>query len=317
MKKKYFSEILGAALFIAAAAMLYHQVKSMPSHDFMEQLKIFPPKQLLAGLLMVALNYIVLIYYDVLSFYYIQHPMKFRNIALASFIGNAFNNNLSLSGVAAASVRFRLYDAWGLKGKQIAQIIFFYHLTFIVGFIAVGAAVFTLTPAGIPKLFHLPFHSAQPIGFVFITALGLLSFFILTGRNKIKILRWELALPSRKLYGFQLLAACAEWLVSAGVLYVLLAPVPGFSFLEFTGIFLLVQMLGFASQVPGGIGVLEWGILVFLKRVMPVPRILAGLLAFRLTYYLLPFFISIVMLGIHEWIAKNKLRREKLMNKPE
>lgn len=309
MNKKLLSEILGGILFIAAVAMLYHQVKSMPYQDFKEHLKMFPPRQLLAGLLMTALNYVLLIYYDVLSFHYINHPMKFRNIALASFIGNAFNNNLSLSGVAAASVRYRLYDAWGLKVKQIAKIIFFYHLTFVIGFIAVGAAVFTLTPAGIPKLFHLPFHSAQSIGFVFLAALGLLSFFILTGRNKIKLFRWELALPSKKLYGFQILAGCVEWLVSAGVLYVLLLPVTGYSFLEFTGIFLLVQLLGFISQVPGGIGVLEWGILAFLKPVMPVPHILAGLVAFRLIYYFVPFLISIIMLGAHEWAAKKKFRR--------
>lgn len=311
MKKKCFSEILGIALFAAAIAMLYHQIKAMPFQDFVNELKVFPIRQLLAGLLMTALNYLVLIYYDVLSFEYIRHPLSFRKIAFASFISNAFNNNLSLSGVAGGSVRYRLYNGWGLSGKQIAHVLFFYHLTFIIGFVSVGAFAFIFAPAGIPRLFHLPFHSAQPIGFLFLFAMALLSFFILTGRNKIKFFKWELALPSKKLYGFQVLAACTEWLVSAAVLYVLLQPVPVFSFMEFTGIFLLAQLLGFVSQVPGGIGVLEWGLLMFLKRVMPVSQILAGLVAFRLIYYLVPFVLSIVMLGTHEWFSKKKLLPQK------
>ena len=52
----------------------------------------------------------------------------------------------------------------------------------------------------------------------------------------------------------QLAVSAAEWTLAGAVLYVLL-PVSGASFLTVLGAFLLAQLIGLASHVPGGVGV--------------------------------------------------------------
>ena len=57
------------------------------------------------------------------------------------------------------------------------------------------------------------------------------------------------------------------------------------------------------DQVPGGLGVLEASILYLLARLapgVPVPRIVAALLAFRGIYYFAPLIVASLMLGGYE-----------------
>jgi uncharacterized membrane protein YbhN (UPF0104 family) len=58
-------------------------------------------------------------------------------------------------------------------------------------------------------------------------------------------------------------------------------------------------LLGFASSAPGGIGVFDAAMLVALWQ-FEKEDLLAGLLVFRLLYYVVPFVISLVILGIRE-----------------
>jgi glycosyltransferase 2 family protein len=58
-------------------------------------------------------------------------------------------------------------------------------------------------------------------------------------------------------------------------------------------------LLGFASHAPGGIGVFDAAMLVALWQ-FDKPQLLAGLLLFRLLYYVVPFAISLLILGGRE-----------------
>jgi uncharacterized membrane protein YbhN (UPF0104 family) len=60
-------------------------------------------------------------------------------------------------------------------------------------------------------------------------------------------------------------------------------------------------MLGFASHAPGGLGVFDATMLVALWE-FDKEDLLAGLLLFRLLYYITPFVIALIMLGIREAI---------------
>lgn len=74
----------------------------------------------------------------------------------------------------------------------------------------------------------------------------------------------------------------------------------------FLAVFLLAQTIGLLSQVPGGLGVLESLIVLFLSSAIPASKILAALLLYRLIYYLLPLTVAIAMLGIHELFARRE-----------
>jgi|SRR5271166_1923975 len=82
-------------------------------------------------------------------------------------------------------------------------------------------------------------------------------------------------------------------------LYVLLPSGPGVDFVELAVIFVLATLLGFASHAPGGLGVFDAAMLVALWH-FDTDQLLAGLLMFRLLYYIAPLAIALPILGVRE-----------------
>jgi uncharacterized membrane protein YbhN (UPF0104 family) len=70
-------------------------------------------------------------------------------------------------------------------------------------------------------------------------------------------------------------------------------------FVTLAVIFVSATLLGFASSAPGGLGVFDAAMLVALWQ-FDKEELLAGLLLFRLLYYLVPFAISLAILGVRE-----------------
>ena len=81
-------------------------------------------------------------------------------------------------------------------------------------------------------------------------------------------------------------------------------------------VFILATLLGFASHAPGSIGVFDAAMLVALPQ-FGREQLLATLVVFRILYFLIPFAISISILGIRElwlsvvqpWQERRRLKR--------
>ena len=69
----------------------------------------------------------------------------------------------------------------------------------------------------------------------------------------------------------------------------------------FLVVFVSATLLGFASHAPGGLGVFDAAMLVALWE-YDRESLLAGLLLFRLLYYIVPFAISLAILGTRELV---------------
>ncbi len=72
-------------------------------------------------------------------------------------------------------------------------------------------------------------------------------------------------------------------------------------------IFVSATLLGFASHAPGGLGVFDAAMLVALWQ-FDREDLLAGLLLFRVLYYLVPFAIALVILGCARNLAEYERR---------
>ena len=93
-------------------------------------------------------------------------------------------------------------------------------------------------------------------------------------------------------------------LCAASVLYVLLPPQAAIGFSAFAGVYLIALAAGAVSNVPGGIGVFEFVLLLLMPSV-PKDRLLGALIAYRAIYYFAPFAIALVLLGAHEvWMHR-------------
>jgi phosphatidylglycerol lysyltransferase len=298
--------LLMIVVFAIALRVLQSTLQHYRYREVMGYLQALSQMQVFLAILLTLAGYFIMTGYDTLAFRYIGHPLPYRRIALASFIGYAFNNNVGLSGLVGGTLRYRLYNAWRLTAVEIAKVIAFYTITFWLGFVLLGGSLFIIAPPVVPHTVHLPFNSIRLLGFVLLLpALAYLGW-VIARREPVRIRQWEFDLPETRLLVAQILISCADWVLAAMVLYVLLPDALPTGFVHFLGIFLLAQIAGVASNLPGGLGVFEAIILIFLAPYYHAGAILGALVAFRAVYYLFPLIAAIVLLSIHEVLEKRE-----------
>jgi hypothetical protein len=85
-------------------------------------------------------------------------------------------------------------------------------------------------------------------------------------------------------------------------MYLLMPMQPDIDFVSLAVVFILATLLGFASHAPGSIGVFEAAMLVALPQ-FGKEQLLATVGMFRILYFLIPFGISISIMGPREvWL---------------
>ena len=134
------------ALFAVALRVLQDTLAHYDYHQVIRYVSGLPLDQVVLAVVLTLLGYLAMTGYDTLAFRYIRHPLPYFKIALASFIGYAFNNNVGLSGLVGGSLRYRLYNAWRLNGVDIARVIAFCTISFWLGFVILGGVFFIAAP---------------------------------------------------------------------------------------------------------------------------------------------------------------------------
>src|SRR6266568_672093 len=143
------------ALFAVALRVLQDTLAHYDYHQVIRYVSSLPADQIVLAIVLTLFGYLVMTGYDTLAFRYIRHPLPYFKIALASFIGYAFNNNVGFSGLVGGSIRYRLYNAWRLTAVEIARVIAFYTITFWLGFVILGGIFFIILPPAVPTSVHL------------------------------------------------------------------------------------------------------------------------------------------------------------------
>ncbi len=307
MKKKIIQNLgplVGLVLFMGALWVLRTALREYHYQDVIAHLQALPKSRLVLGFSLTLLNYLVMTGYDLLALRYIHYRLPYRKIALASFIGYAFSNNMGLSMLAGGSVRYHLYSAWGVSAEGITKVVAFCTLSFWFGFLTLGGTVFLLEPMAVPKALHLPFASVPPLGVLFLLMVGGYLAWSLFRKVPIKVGGWEFPVPSPQLFFTQVGIACLDWALAGTVLYALLPLDARLSYAGFISIFLLAQLVGIVSQVPGGLGVFETVTLLLLSPYFPAPAVLGVLFAYRIIYYFMPLGLAAAMLGTFELLQK-------------
>ena len=110
---------------------------------------------------------------------------------------------------------------------------------------------------------------------------------------------WKVTLPSGRLTLVQIVIGIVDLCFCALAMYMVLPDEPNIGFNMLAVIFVSATLLGFASHAPGGLGVFDAAMLVALWQ-FDKEDLLAGLLLFRLLYYVIPFGLSLLILGVRE-----------------
>ena len=309
-EKPLWKRIAGPLAVIALCALalfaLHRQLHTYHLHDIRLAIREIPRASLGLALLLTALSYLVMTGYDVLALRYVGHPLAYGKTAFASFMSYAFSNNLGFSLLTGGSVRYRLYGSWGLLALDIARVIVFCCFTFILGLFAFGAFVFLLFPIDMPATLGLPFLTTRPLGIIF--ACLVLAYLVTSGVSKKSIRIWALSFPvtTWRVAGAQVLIASLDWALAGTTLFALLPHGAGVALPHFLTVFILAQVAGIASQVPGGLGVFETVVVLLLSTELKAPDLVAALLAFRAVYYLCPLGVATVLMGTREVLRRRQ-----------
>lgn len=273
--------------------------------EVMTQLSDIPNQYILFSLVLSFLSYLLLTGYDALGVRYIGEDLEIGKIIRAGYVGYAFSHNIGLALITGGSIRYRIYSVWGFTGMQVTQIVAFSAFTLWIGFCAVaGLALLFATPS-LPNDVVIPFVSLRILGAILLVMVVAYIWASYKVKKEITFKSWSFQFPSSKLALQQVAIASVDWLLAASVLYVLL-PDLGIPFFGFVGAFLLAQIVGLFSQVPGGLGVFESIMLMYLTNFMPGSQVLGILVVYRIIYYILPLLGALIVLGYQEYIVNRR-----------
>ena len=301
---KKISQVLGpiiaVLIFATALLVLHHELRHYTYHDVMFNLKAIPHDVLVLALCLTVLNFLVLTCYDTLAVRFFKHKLRYAQTAFISFVAYAFSQGLGFPILTGGSLRYRLYSAWGLSALEIANIIAFNGLTFWMGYLVLAGVSFITQPAVIPMLLHLPFSTLRPLGVILLLiAFGyfLICFF---RREPIRIWVWEFPVPTPRYFFIQICVSVIDWAVASSVLFVLLPHTTELPYTTFLSVFVIAQIAGIFSHIPGGLGVVEAIVMTLLSSKILPSQLVGALVAYRAVYYLFPLVVAAVLFAGNE-----------------
>ena len=299
--------VRGVSLLILAvvAVLLVRYAGSVDWPAVGTALADYRPRRLAACVGLGALSYLLYCGYDLAARAYSQHRLSTGRVFAIGFISYAFNLNLGAL-VGGAGLRYRLYTRSGIGGGTIARIVAFSIVTNWSGYLLLAGGVLALGLIDLPDDFVAGSTTPRVIGVLMLATVAgyVLACAVAGGREW----RWRKATfvaPSLRLAGVQLALSCANWLVIAGILFLLLGQQIDYALV--LGVLLVGAVAAAVTHIPAGLGALEAVFIVLLGDRIAQADLLAALLAYRAVYYLLPLVVAVVAYVVFE----ARMRRHK------
>ncbi len=204
------------------------------------------------------------------------------------FTSYSIGHNVGASVFTGGAVRYRIYSAWGLNAIDVAKICFLAGLTFWLGNAAVLGLGIAYHPEAAASIDQLPVWLNRAGGVRHHRRAGRLCGLGLGQPRVVGRGPWTVTLPGGPLTLLQIAIGIVDLGFCSLAMYVLMPDEPNLGFVVVAVIFVSATLLGFASHSPGGLGVFDAAMLVGLWQ-MDREELLAGMLLFRVLYYIAPF----------------------------
>ncbi|MGL5279416.1 MAG: phosphatidylglycerol lysyltransferase domain-containing protein [Cetobacterium sp.] len=298
---KYFKIIAELTIFLVAIFFIHKELKKYSLHDLRSSIEAIPFWAITLIIFFVCLDYLILTCFDILAFKNENYSLPKKNIGFVAFVSFAFANSIGLSGLTASGLRLNLYSILGVPYKTIMNVVVFCYITFWLGLLWIGGIFLTLLPISLVDIklpIKLPIDTTVPIGVIL-----LIGAIIFTGAIIKKHKNTNEILLNR------ILIALADWVSLSFVLYFALPPHNRVDFFHFLAIFIIAQILGFLSNVPGGVGVFDLIFLTLLGSVYSSDKIIGALLVYRIAYFFIPLLVAFTIFTIyHLFIRKDNTK---------
>jgi phosphatidylglycerol lysyltransferase len=304
------AHLLPVLLFACALYIVHNELKVHNLSDILASLQITPMRIVCAAFALTIINYLVLAGYDWLALRFTGHTqIPLLKMIAAALLSYAISNNTGHAWAAGGSIRYRFYSKWGVPGWDIIKISLFQTITYLLGALSLGLVGSLLLPHYLSSTVQEP----QAIRWVsLICAATLLVYWgaVFFWRKPISVKGFELFLPSPGMAFWQTLVSTIDVVLSSLVLWVLLLGKVDIGFGAFLVVFVVAQVMGVISQVPGGIGVFESTFLWLMSDIDVTEQhlvLIGALLLYRVVYYFVPLLLVGVSLICYEMYSRRKL----------
>jgi uncharacterized membrane protein YbhN (UPF0104 family) len=292
--------LLSVTIIVVAAVVLFHMLQDLDVNEVIKVLAGTPTASIVLAAFFVAAGYFTLTFYDLFALRTIGRiDVPYRIAALAGFTSYSVGHNIGASAFTGGAVRYRIYSAWGVSVVEVAKICFVAGLTFWLGNATVLGLGIAYTPEAASAIDQLPAWLNRVAAACIRIVLAGYVIYVWTAPRRVGRSNWQVVLPGGPLTLLQIAIGIVDLGFCALAMYVLLPAEPNIEFVMLAVIFVSATLLGFASHAPGGIGVFDAAMLIALWQ-FDREKLVAGLLLFRLLYYITPFALALAVLGIRE-----------------
>ncbi len=300
---------LSLTIIAVAVVVLYRILRDIDPDDLVDALEATDWRTLIIAGLFVTAGYLTLTFYDLFALRAVgRSEVPYRTAALAGFTSYAVGHNVGASVFSGGAVRYRIYSGRGLSVIEVTKICFIAGLTFWLGNVTVLGLGILDAPQAARAIDQLPLWCNRVLALVMLAFLGAYIAWVWVKPRVIGREGWQVTLPGGPLTLIQIAIGIVDLGCCAAAMYMLVPDEPNLGFVTVAVIFVAATLLGFASHAPGGLGVFDAAMMVALWQ-FDKEDLLAGLLLFRLLYYVIPFVLSLAVLAIREALLGRALRR--------
>lgn len=253
-----------------------------------------------AALAFTAASFGCLIVFDVAALRTLRLGLSLGVASRAAVTSYAISNTVGLPLLTGGSVRLNFYVREGLTEGDVVRVVALAGLTFWLGIAAVVALTLPLQRGGV-SLGGVAVPQALLWAAPVVLAAAVAAYLRWTGRRERGLGKGaaRLPLPGPKWTLAQLAAAALDISCAAAVLWVLTPSLGAADFPHLLAVYALALAVAVVSHAPGGLGVFEAMMFLLLPEV-PEAELAAALVGYRLVYFLLPFVLALLYIGVRE-----------------
>ncbi len=301
-------------IIVFAVTTLVRTLKGVDSSIILTALTEIAPYRIGLAALCVVGAFCTLTFYDFFALRTIgKTHVPYRIAAMSSFTSYTIGHNIGATVFTGGAIRFRIYSDYGLTAIDVAKICFLSGLTFWLGNLFVLGIGMVWHPWAASAIDLLPHAMNRLIGLGCLAGIAAYLVWLSTGKARRELGQngWKVVLPSARLTFLQILIGVIDLGFCALAMYLLMPAQPYIDFVSLAVVFILATLLGFASHAPGSLGVFDAAMLVALPE-FSREQLVATLVVFRILYFMIPFGISISIMGMREfWLNVVKPWQER------
>jgi uncharacterized membrane protein YbhN (UPF0104 family) len=291
---------LSLVIIVIAGVVLYRMLHRIDTDKVVIALHSIRHRDIALAGLFVALGYFTLTFYDLFALRTIgRGDVPYRTAALGGFTSYSVGHNVGATVFTGGAVRYRIYSSWGLSAVDVAKICFVAGLTFWLGNVTVLGLGMAWEPEAASAINQLPPWFNRGLAVVALTVLVGYVAWVWAKPRVIGHANWQVTLPGGPLTLLQIVIGIIDLGFCSLAMYFLIPDLPHIGFIKLAVIFVSATLLGFASHTPGGVGVFDAAMLIALIE-FEREELVAGLLLFRLLYYVVPFAFALSILATRE-----------------